>query len=223
MSETRSSEGAKPASSAPESVVDASAVDAAGPAADETTGSQQNSLARGQKPNWWAGMSKLAALRRPRVAVSVLVVVALLATTGFLGLRLHRETTARENRDEALSAGRSYALALTSYDFHDLNGNSAAVARNSSPRFAQQYKQVSDSLTKLIQQYQATSKGTVVDRGIAHVDGSGADANRAVLTLFVDQAITNTNNPQPRVDRNRMRMTLVRSGDRWLLDDVQLV
>lgn len=218
MSETRSSEGAKPASSAPESVVDASAVDAAGPAVDETTGSQQNSLARGQKPNWWAGMSKLAALRRPRVAVSVLVVVALLATTGFLGLRLHRETTARENRDEALSACRSYALALTSYDFHDLNGNSAAVARNSSPRFAQQYKQVSDSLTKLIQQYQATSKGTVVDRGIAHVD-----ANRAVLTLFVDQAITNTNNPQPRVDRNRMRMTLVRSGDRWLLDDVQLV
>lgn len=165
-----------------------------------------------------AFFGKLSALRRPRVLVSVLVVALLFATIGFLGIRLNQETTARTNRDEALAAGKTYALALTSYDFHNLNGNFGAVAQNSSPRFAAQYKQVSDSLTKLIQQYQATSKGTVVNQGVA-----SADDQRVVLTLFVDQAVTNTNNPQPRVDRNRMRMTLVHSGERWLVDDVQLV
>lgn len=41
--------------------------------------------------------------------------------------------------------------------------------------------------------------------------------------LFVDQVVTNTNNAEPRADRNRMQMTLMRPDDRWLIDEVQLM
>lgn len=211
MSQAGSSEQAR----AQESTVE----DAAGTSAasTEVAESAPETATSRDRTSGWSTRARQT-LRRPAVLVSAVVVAALLATCAFLGVRLQQEITAQTSRDEALAAGKRHALALTSYDFRNLGGNFAAVTEGSSPRFAQQYKQISDNLAKLIQQYQATSTGTVVNEGIA-----SADENRAVLTLFVDQAVTNTNNPQPRVDRNRMQMILVRDGDRWVLDDVQLV
>lgn len=162
-------------------------------------------------------------LKRPAVLVSSLLVLVLAASTAYLGWRVAEQNGADSDRAQQVAAGEKYALALTSYDFKNLQGNFAAVTENSTDRFGKQYKQVSDSLTKLIEQYQATSKGNVVEAGVV-----SSDEKKAVLSLFVDQSVTNTNSPQPRVDRNRMKMTLVhsvdeRGGDRWLLDDVQLV
>ena len=160
--------------------------------------------------------------KRPTVLVSSLLVLLLAASTAYLGFRVVGQNRAEDDRAEQVAAGEKYALALTSYDFKNLQGNFGAVTENSTDRFGKQYKQVSDSLTQLIKQYQATSKGNVVEAGVV-----SSDDQKAVLSLFVDQSVTNTNSPEPRVDRNRMKMTLVHSvderGDRWLLDDVQLV
>lgn len=156
--------------------------------------------------------------RRPGVLVPALLIVLLLVSTTYLGVQLHSANALTDARSSASDAGKQYALDLTTYDFRDLNGNFNAVTQNSTEKFGKQYKQVSDSLSSLIQQYQATSKGTLVKQGVVE-----ADEDRVVLAMFVDQAITNTNSPQPRVDRNRMQMTLVRTGDRWLLDDLQLL
>ena len=155
--------------------------------------------------------------------VSSLLVLLLVASTAYLGFRVVGRNRAETARAEQVAAGQQYALALTSYDFKSLEGNFRAVTENSTDRFGRQYKEVSDSLTKLIEQYQATSKGNVVEAGVV-----SSDDEKAVLSLFVDQSVTNTNSPQPRVDRNRMKMTLVHASDgngddRWLLDDVQLV
>lgn len=157
-------------------------------------------------------------LPRARTIVVGLVVVALAAGAGWLGWQVHQQQRLDAARSQAESAGREYATDLATYDYHDLNGNFTKITANATGKFAQQYKQVSDNLTKLIQQMQATSKGAVVQSGI-----SAADTDHAVLVLFVDQTITNTNSPQPRVDRNRMRINLVHQEDRWLIDDVQLL
>ncbi|MCA1195623.1 VirB8/TrbF family protein [Saccharopolyspora sp. 6V] len=167
-----------------------------------------------------SGTPEPARRRRPggRAVLAAAVVLLLLgglATTGWL---LHRRATEDAARAGALAAGREYALALTTYDHQDLAGNFDRVAQHSSPAFARQYQEVSDGLTQLIQQYQATSKGEVLHAGVAE-----SSTDRAVLLLFVDQTITNTNSPEPRVDRTRMRLTLVHSGDQWFIDDVQLI
>lgn len=153
-----------------------------------------------------------------RSTLAGFVIVALLATCGYLGFQLAEENGLKSARSAASASAKQYAVHLTSYDFRNLDGNFKAVTQDSSNRFAKEYKKVSANLKKLIQKFKATSKGAVLQQGIVSLD-----QQNAVVTLFVDQTITNTNSPEPRVDRNRMRMSLVRSADRWLLDDVQLM
>ncbi len=64
----------------------------------------------------------------------------------------------------------------------------------------------------------ATSQGTVLTAATVE-----ADQNRAVIALFVDQEITNRNDPEPRIDRNRMRMTLIHENGRWLIGGIELL
>lgn len=159
-----------------------------------------------------------ASLRRPRVLLPTVLIAALLATTGYLGVRVRDQSALETARADALHAARDYATDLSTYDHGDLDGNFAAVTANSTGPFAAQYRQVSANLTELIKQNKAVSRGTVQTAGVAQ-----ASPDRAVVTLFVDQEITNTNNPQPRIDRNRMQMSLVRQDARWLVDDIKLL
>ncbi len=163
-------------------------------------------------------LARLRANARPKTVVPLVLAVGVLVALGYLVVQLREQEALDSARTEALSAARGYAKDLSTYNYNNLNGNFAAVTANSHGQFAQQYKQVSASLTELIKQNQAVSDGSVLSAGI--VD---ADANHAVVALFVDQKITNTSNPQPRIDRNRMQMTLVHDNGRWLIDDIKLL
>jgi Mce-associated membrane protein len=162
--------------------------------------------------------SRLRRALRPKPLLVLALVVVLLGVVGYLGTQLRQQQAAAEARTTALDAARTYATDLSTYDFNNLDRNFAAVTANSHGQFAEQYKQISGSLTELIKQNQAVSQGSVLSAGIVE-----ADQNRAVVALFVDQQITNVNNPQPRIDRNRMQMTLVNVDDRWLIDDIKLL
>lgn len=156
-------------------------------------------------------------LPKPRTAIIGLVIAALVAATGFFAWQTYQNSQLNAARAGATDAARGYALDLASYDYHNLKGNFTSITANATGSFAQQYKQVSTDLTALIQQMKATSKGSVLQIGVV-----SCTTDRAVVAAFVDQTITNTNAAAPRVDRNRMVLTLVNSGGRWLLDNVQL-
>ncbi|GAA1194045.1 hypothetical protein [Prauserella alba] len=160
----------------------------------------------------------VAALLRPRRIIAALLVLAVLGGLGFAASAFFAQRAEDQARTEAVAAAKRYAVDLSSYDHQDLDGNFQAVERNATGEFGRQYRQVSDNLTQLLEQHQATSEGNVVRAGIAE-----ATADRAVVLLFVDQTISNTNTEQPRVDRNRMEMTLLRRDDRWLVDNVTLL
>lgn len=153
-----------------------------------------------------------------RTIAVIVLVVALAAVAGYFGWQYFDRVNVTKAQATALAAARTYASDLSTYDYRSLDRNFTKVTANSTGDFAQQYKKVSQNLTKLIQQYHATSKGTVVRAGV-----SEGTADRVVVVLFVDQQITNTNSPQARVDRNRMQMVLVKSNGRWLISDVALI
>lgn len=155
---------------------------------------------------------------RPRVLLAALLVAAVLGGAGYLGWEYFSLRARETAREQAMEAAGRFAADLSSYDFNKLRENFSGVTRNATPRFARQYQQVGDKLTELIKEHQAVSKGEVVASGVQSIE-----PERAVVVLFVDQTISNTNSPQPRIDRNRMRMTLVRQDDRWLVDDVALL
>lgn len=163
----------------------------------------------------WRGPAGIA---RPRALILILLFVALVGAAGYFGWQARQASQLDAARAAAVASAREYAVDLSSYDYTKLESNFQKVSANSTGDFAKQYEQVSSNLTELIKQHKAVSKGTVIDAGLVRADEAGA-----VVLMFVDQTITNTSNPQPRIDRNRLRMSLVHQDGRWLVDDVKLM
>nr|GLK39614.1 hypothetical protein GCM10017611_64850 [Rhodococcus wratislaviensis] len=95
--------------------------------------------------------------------------------------------------------------------------NLSLVKSNSIGEFAGQYSQVASNLRDTIVPYQATSFAQIVQAGLA-----SGDQDAAEVLVFLDQTVSNSNSPDPRVDRNRMQLSLVRGGG-WKLANVQLL
>jgi Mce-associated membrane protein len=155
---------------------------------------------------------------------TVLVVILLLAAaTGYLGLRavtLSRQaTTLATERSEALSDAARYAVALTSYDYRDLDAAFTAVTNDSTPAFGKQYRATSQGRAPRLRVDHSVSTGTVVAVGI---QDETLHKTTDVLVL-VNQSVTNTSTPRAQVQRSELRITLTRSGDRWLISDLELL
>ncbi|MFC9763632.1 hypothetical protein [Rhodococcus jostii] len=157
-------------------------------------------------------------LKRRPSAVVLLGVVALFAVLGWGSFTLWQNQQTDRARTSALDAGRQYATDLATYSYQDLDTNLSLVKSNSVGEFAGQYSQVASNLRDMIVQYQATSSAQIVQAGLA-----SGDQDAAEVLVFLDQTVTNSNSPDPRVDRNRMQLSLVHEGGGWKLANVQLL
>lgn len=154
---------------------------------------------------------------RPRtVAVALLLVLAVGTAVTFGVLLLKRTATDRAG-SEALATARAYAVTVTSYDYQNLDRDFADVLDGATGEFKDQYGAASQALRKLISDAKATSRGTVLAAGVQQ-----ASPGEVEVLVFVDQAITNSAAPQPRLDRNRVLMTLTPHDGRWLVDRLEL-
>lgn len=155
---------------------------------------------------------------RPRTVVLAVVIAVLLCAAGFCGYQWYHHEQLAGARADAAAAAREYALDLATYDYKTIKKNFHTVTANSTDSFAEQYKQVSSKLAKMLKKYHAVSKANIVRSGVA-----SSTMTRAVVILFIDQTITNTNSPKSRTDRNRMEVTVVKHSGKWLLDQVKLL
>jgi Mce-associated membrane protein len=84
------------------------------------------------------------------------------------------------------------------------------------PDFAQKFDETAKVAGELATKTKATVKADVREVGVR--DG---DADRVTLIIFVNQTTTSTiTKGSPRVDLNRTRFTMVRNGDRWLVQEI---
>ncbi|WP_280388004.1 hypothetical protein [Nocardia wallacei] len=156
-------------------------------------------------------------LPRPVTAVlGVLVVVAVVVAV-VLGWKLENRNERNDAGQAALAAAQNYAVALTSIDSSRLDPDITTVLDGATGEFKDMYSKSADQLKPMLLQAKSVSKGRVVAASV-----QSASADRAVVMLFVDAEITNVTNPQPRIDRNRILMTMDRVGDRWLASKVEL-
>ncbi|MBH5143524.1 hypothetical protein [Rhodococcus erythropolis] len=70
----------------------------------------------------------------------------------------------------------------------------------------------------MVVQYQAITSAQIISAGLA-----SSDRDNVEVLVFLDQTITNTNSPDPRIDRNRMQRSLVREDCEGKLSNVQLL
>jgi Mce-associated membrane protein len=161
-----------------------------------------------EKPNR-AGLAK-------RVFAGLLVVAVLggIGYGGWLFYAQHRLDTA--SRD-ALQAAQVYAVVLTSIDTNAIDQNFTEVLDGSTGEFHDMYSKSSDQLRQLLLDNKAAAHGTVLESAV-----QSATPDQVVVLLFVDQSITNTSVPDPRIDRSRIKMTMDNVDGRWLASKVEL-
>jgi Mce-associated membrane protein len=151
------------------------------------------------------------------VATVAVIFVAALGLSGVLFWKLkQRDDTAAAGK-AALQTAKTYAVTLSSVDTKDLDKNFAQVLDGATGEFKDMYSQSSAQLRQLLIDNKAASLGVVIDAGI-----KSATPTKVDVLLFVDQSISNTARPEPRVDRLRITMTMDRVDGRWLASHVEI-
>lgn len=155
--------------------------------------------------------------RRWLLPVAGAVAALLLASTGALGWQAWQQHQVAKASQEAQRAAVAYAQVLTSIDSNKVDENFKEVLDGATGEFKDMYSQSSVELRQLLIENKATAHGVVVDSAVQE-----ASKNKAVVLLFVDQSVTNTKLPDPRIDRSRMKMTLEKVDGRWRASKVEL-
>lgn len=156
-------------------------------------------------------------VRRVLAAAAGVVCLGALVAAGVLGWALKQRVDIAHAGQEALATARTYTVALSSVDSTNIDQNFAQVIDGATGKFKDMYTQSSVQLRQLLIDNKASSKGTVVDSAI-----KSATKDEVDVLLFVDQSVSNTVNPGPRIDRMRIDMTMEKVNGRWLASKVDL-
>jgi Mce-associated membrane protein len=120
---------------------------------------------------------------------------------------------------EVAAAARAEALAFLTVDHTDMDPLIDAVLDGATGDFAEQYESQRDTLTAEAIRTKATSTAEVVALGVGDLD----DDSGTVL-VAANSTVTNTSTGDTgQVRYYRLRLDLVREGERWLTSNVQFV
>ena len=156
-------------------------------------------------------------LRRIGALVGALLFVAAAGLAGFFGWQLKRHNDVAAAGHTALDIATTYAVTLTSIDNQKIDEDFARVLDGATGEFKDMYSQSSTQLRQLLVDNKAVSHGTVIDAAV-----KSATKDKVEVLIFVDQSISNSVNPDPRVDRSRIGMTMERVDGRWLASKVDI-
>jgi Mce-associated membrane protein len=155
--------------------------------------------------------------RRVLISSAIAIFIAALAGSGFLGWQLWQERQVDQAGQAAQRAAVAYAQVLTSIDSNKVDENFTQVLDGATGEFKDMYSQSSMQLRQLLIDNKATAHGVVVDSAV-----QSASKDRVVVLLFVDQSVSNTSVPDPRVDRSRIKMTMENVDGHWRASKVEL-
>lgn len=149
-----------------------------------------------------------------------LALVALLVAIGLVvSSRGSVDDDLTASQQQVAAAARAEALAFLAVDHTDMDPLVDAVLAGATGDFAEQYAAQRDTLTSEAIRTEATSTGEVVALGV----GALKDDSATVL-VAANSTVTNTSTgSEGQVRYYRLRLDLVREGERWLTSNVQFV
>ncbi len=162
--------------------------------------------------------------RWPLVVGAVLALVLLVAagTAGVLAYRLQQADPNNppdglaSTRSGAVAAARAHAQQILSYDHRTLDADFARAEKALTGTFKAEYAKTTDTVVRpSAQQYKVVVKAEVTAASVVR-----ASEDRVVVLLYVDQTTTSTRLDGPKVDLNRVRMTLVEDDGNWLVSEL---
>jgi Mce-associated membrane protein len=158
----------------------------------------------------------------------VLVLVAALAIALIAAVMLWRDRQDLMDRAEeaenaqssaapAEEAARAAVTRMTTYDFRTVEEDFSWVEDAGTAEFQETFTGAAEDAIKLIKGLKSSAVGTVIDSASTVVDD-----NRVKVLLFVDQELMAPGQEKPELEESRVTMHMVRQGDQWLVNEVEL-
>jgi Mce-associated membrane protein len=158
---------------------------------------------------WRIAAIALAILLVASIAVDVPIMVAQ-SDTNAKHARVDRE------RNSVTAIASRYAVDFGSYDYTTLDADFARVLSHLTPSFAKNYQSVSGALKPTIVQFKTKETAAVQAVAVQSITSS-----QAIVLVFLDQTVVSTQSSTPRIDRNRLRVTMQRQHDgTWLISEI---
>jgi Mce-associated membrane protein len=194
------------------------AADRAGEVAEQDSDDDAAEVAEHDSDTKVAETERTRSLRRPVLvgAVATLLIAAL-ASSAFLGWTLWQQRQVANAGQQAQAAAVAYAQVLTSIESDKVDENFNQVLDGATGEFKDMYSKSSTQLRQLLIDNKANAHGVVVESAI-----QSESKDKVVVLLFVDQSVSNTNVPDPRIDRSRIKMTMELADGRWRASQVAL-
>lgn len=122
-------------------------------------------------------------------------------------------------RTSALRTATTVATSFGTYDYKTLDADFARTKAYLTPSFAADFAKLTQSLGSLITQAKGQTVATVQDVGIESINPS-----TAVVLVFLDQKVTSADSSTPRLDHNRLKLTLsLQKNGSWLVSKLELI
>jgi Mce-associated membrane protein len=155
--------------------------------------------------------------------LAVLLVVGLVALAA-LGWQYRNGRLTETARTEALAAARKAAPIVLSYDYRHLDKDFSTARAHLTGDFRDEYgKTTKTVVAPTAEKYHGVVKATVAAPASGAAPAAAvvsASPDKVVVLLFINQVTESTQVSGSRVDLNRVRMTMDRTGDGWKVSAV---
>ncbi|MEU3886970.1 hypothetical protein [Streptomyces sp. NPDC029041] len=162
--------------------------------------------------------------RKPLTLLLAVLLVAGLVALAALGRQYRDGRLTETARTEALTAARTAAPVVLSYDYRHLEKDFSRARTHLTGDFRDEYgKTTKTVVAPTAEKYHGVVKARVAAPGSGGAPAASvvsATPDKVVVLLFVNQVTQSTQVSGSRVDQNRVRMTMNRTGDEWKVSAV---
>ena len=153
------------------------------------------------------------------VAAAVLVLGAVLT---FQGVQHVRNAGDRldDAREQATSAAASAVETVFTYKYNELDAHLTSSTALMTPSFAKTFKKYEPALQEAAQQRNVQMQSVVGDAA-ALPCGDECSTTKMDVLVFYDQARLTSESKTPTVFSNRASVSMVKTDDGWLVDDIR--
>jgi Mce-associated membrane protein len=165
----------------------------------------------------WTPTSGSPSVRLALVA-GLVIVVALAALAGWLGIRAHESRSALHQRNVAVQVAEQGAINLTTIDWRQADSNIQRILDGATGAFYDDFSQRSQPFVEVVKQAKSTSVGTV---NAAALESESPEDASVLVTVSVKTTAATAPEAGPRLWR--MRMSLRKVNNRLKISNVDFV
>jgi Mce-associated membrane protein len=148
------------------------------------------------------------------VGAVIAVLAGLVGWLGDLAFEQHRKDVASA---QALDAATEYTDKLTNIDFDTIDKSLEELKARTTDELNALHIKDGERIRRSVVDKKVTARGNIVEATPVSVSN-----DQVKVLLFVDQTISDVDNPDPDIERHRVKLTTDRIDGRWLASNVEL-